>query len=961
MDKNNRFVKLLLFPSGMDDYVIIYGFSTNTDRKEYQWRKHIVPKSRQIICTAILSYDEADKFEYELTTQGKVKIGDVVFSSPQLIKRPVVLYNTGDTAERNPVSKCGQLIEYWEIDKEAQLKKIQTAYNTDGKQLFNDIKLLLSWATQECGIDFTAESHKFGNYEHYEISPFAIAFDIEFNKALENKQISVIRKQNTDTEAIVNCIAYHHGRCLINKIRVFPAYETRLMFSSDEPMTHVTINIWDAQHGNLLYTNDIILITSIGLSMELGATPYRISDPWSQKILESSSNRCELIKDKIETVRRISSVTNFQIQSSSSNCIDIAFSSAHRFLSPYKKQQTQGAFIRNKGNDGEIESFLKIMEYIDQNSVSQVIIADPYFSVQAAMKMLGRINRTNIHIDIITSLCEINPDTGETADIRTVCKTFLKHNVPLLPPNLSVSNLQRGNKPVFHDRYLLRIHSDGRIDGFLLSNSLNSMGQFYPFVIAPLEYDVCLDVYDYLNWMCDPDAQSKEQKKSRIICEVWYDSNSKLRSSTAPVFRVPLMSKWLDKWCDSESKLSIPKNELSQAVSAIWGYWILQKEEACLLLSVLGTIQHPWDVRNLAEELRHVECAQNEFLTAFPTLASQVEKKQKHLEKGIDSQEYTVWSLLSGHSQPDTQGFHKLLDHAGHIWYSGDSWITGGYRLMLALNPALFIEVLEKTSSPLMFDVLATYMIFYPWSDSVFQATANSHNSCLSILAAEYIFCKFVDTKLSPGQIQSLFNQLPPSIRISQTAYLLSRITFVSRTTRMENTLTDLWYTLRTALLQYCSTDFNSSSDETCRTALRWLYDCEEISCCKLHLDLAELITDSNAKYLVLDKAIRVMTDSLLHSKYERDLSENILLLLNAMDQRHGSSSEQLILGKIVKWEFFEAAVEPELKTYNFAKWNEAYVRAQWQIKLLRIFHVKYPDAEKTAKWLSVWDDLFSS
>ena len=128
---------------------------------------------------------------------------------------------------------------------------------------------------------------------------------------------------------------------------------------------------------------------------------------------------------------------------------------------------------------------------------------------------MARISNRDIQIEVITSLCKTNPDNGEVEEINQSqrLQEFLEKNTHILHPKLLVWNLTRGGKQVFHDRYLIRYHKNGKIDGFLLSNSLNSMGQFYPFVIAPMDYDVCLEVMEYLNEIRDSDVQKKKIKK----------------------------------------------------------------------------------------------------------------------------------------------------------------------------------------------------------------------------------------------------------------------------------------------------------------------------------------------------------------------------------------------------------------------------------------------------------------
>lgn len=65
--------------------------------------------------------------------------------------------------------------------------------------------------------------------------------------------------------------------------------------------------------------------------------------------------------------------------------------------------------------------------------MDRVILADPYFSVSAAEKLLTRIPRTNLQLDIITCLGMTDPDTGKASDICKEYEKFLFSNAKLLP------------------------------------------------------------------------------------------------------------------------------------------------------------------------------------------------------------------------------------------------------------------------------------------------------------------------------------------------------------------------------------------------------------------------------------------------------------------------------------------------------------------------------------------------
>jgi hypothetical protein len=957
MEKENRFIKLLMISVSENESVLLYGFSSAVNQEPYPWRQRKVCKTNRSICTAILPFDEAEKFERGLTEQGVLLIGAISFSSPELVARPAVLSNDGHMKEPGPISDFMHLTEFWNVRKEETFQKIKGALHTDGKELYREVQSLFHWAEQECGADFLRYGYRFGNFEHFQRPPAHNCFEIVTHKELGLKKTTIKKKTVFSKDLIVNCSAEHRGRWLINQTKIFPSEEDHLEFTANEPMSRVIIWIWDSENGNLIFSEDLTLMMGISINMNYSSPAYKISDPWTKKLLMSASNRSNVVMQKIESVTRSTPDRAITIRSDTANIIDTAMEEANTLFSGYRREQCCGAFIANAGKDGEINSFLKVREYIEQSSVKTVVIADPYFSVQAAAKLLTRISRTDVRIDVITCLGMTDPDTGEESDVCTACRKFLADHAGVFHNNLSVCNLRRGNKPVFHDRYLIRYHDNGKIDGFLLSNSLNAMGQAYPFVIAPMEHEVCLEVCDYINWMRDPAIQEQQKKAERIICDVLFDSDVK-PALPAKITQTPTLSSvWLSPWYyEEDSKLSIPKDELPVVVSAIWNHWEDEKEDICRVLGEIGATTYPWSARDLAETIQKIDGAADAFLTKFPAIAREKEKFIRHDRKGVNSPEYMLWALLSGHAKPSRQGFHLVFEQSGHIWYSEESWLYGGYWLMLELDPASFVALLEETNSPLIFDVLAARMLFYPWSETLYLTALKADHLCVQLLCAEWIFYLIKEEKLSNDQVYELMMKLTPEVRILQTMRLLSQIAFCMRVSRKANPSVEQCGTLREWLLDTAAEDIPQCSEEKWKTAVYWLYDCEVCSYCKLYLNLAERVSDLPIKNHLLQKATKIAQMDILDCSYEKDVSELIELYLYGMSLLHGDAAEKEILGKVVDWNVFETATEPELKNYAYDRWRYAYIRAKRQMQLLYMYKNSHPQAAKVTKWIDNWE-----
>ena len=194
---------------------------------------------------------------------------------------------------------------------------------------------------------------------------------------------------------MVNCAAEHRKRWLINQTKLLPAEESSVEFTAKESMSRVVVQIWDGETGELLFARDLSMMLGVNLEMNFDSSSYHVRDAWTKKLLQSASNRKREIEEKIEKVDRVTTDRTVSVKSSFHTEIDTSLETGRRLLTDYRKTRCLGAFIPNTGKDGEIDSFLKIRKYLADSTVDRVILADPYFSVSAAEKLLTRIPRTN--------------------------------------------------------------------------------------------------------------------------------------------------------------------------------------------------------------------------------------------------------------------------------------------------------------------------------------------------------------------------------------------------------------------------------------------------------------------------------------------------------------------------------------------------------------------------------------
>lgn len=108
-----------------------------------------------------------------------------------------------------PVVEYAYLKELWNVQKEALFQEILHSFGTDGKELYRDVQDLIQWCQEECGIDFSSQGHRFGNFEHYQSAPLGTGFKILTHKELELKKVTIQKTEVFSRELVVNCAAEH--------------------------------------------------------------------------------------------------------------------------------------------------------------------------------------------------------------------------------------------------------------------------------------------------------------------------------------------------------------------------------------------------------------------------------------------------------------------------------------------------------------------------------------------------------------------------------------------------------------------------------------------------------------------------------------------------------------------------------------------------------------------------------
>ena len=312
-----------------------------------------------------------------------------------------------------------------------------------------------------------------------------------------------------------------------------------------------------------------------------------------------------------------------------------------------------------------------------------------------------------------------------------------------------------------------------------------------------------------------------------------------------------------------------------------------------------------------------------------------------------------LWALLNGKARPSPQGYHLLIDRAGHIHLRGLTWLNCGYHMMLKLDIAGFLTLLSQLRSPMMFDTLAFQMAISPLDRELYCAAACSELLYVRLLSAEWLFNAIRDERSQFEVAREIWNRFEPDVRALQEAIVLSNVVFHVRTRRLESEAQ--WQAIQEVLLSKLASDLPACSGEVINTALDWLHDSNAVSRAVLLMALAERMENSHPQKQLLARAEPILKREIQDCQTASDIPRSIGLYLNCVDALYGENAENHIFKDILDWNTFEDATEPELQNYDYHRSRNAFILAQRQIQILEGMLVKWPESEKAKAWLNAW------
>lgn len=799
----NIYYKLFLVKKDENRSVLLYGYGLPDQNREREWRSRCISKKLKLYqVTCVMTEKQSLEFQNCLMEQEHVVINDTFNFQGKFMRRPdTIFYPKEDFCDKNEglLKTVSKATEFWRIDKPSLLMQLKDVYPEESKQR-KEINEVLECISKETTLSFLRNSAgRLGNIEIYYPNTESENFEWSVIKSKDSntrafvaKGITLRKKKTIAYDVWVNCCFSNAGRCTLNEMQEMKSTEMEIKFSGEEAVSGIKISIWNKETGKLVYLDDVGLMREVHLSLQLeNNTTYLIHDKWTQK-LEKTFGKSKEKEKKLKEVKSIKKETKPEISHIGNFAEDPWHESdnlAQQIVKPYVIEKTKGTFCK-KVSEGEceIDSFQQVIKLINMSNVEKVIIVDPYISVIAIQKYFTRITNTSVDILVVTSLSNINPDKEENAawdgNYVDKVKDFLKENVAGMHKHIKLINVTRNGKTAIHDRYLVQLLEDGSIEGYLLSNSLNSAGQNFSFVIAPMEKEVVYQVLEYIEEISDSELQLEKSKKERLDVEVLWEAPTQENRKQEYIDALP-KPKWEQEMEESYSRKEVL--ELNELFCKGWDKTEETAKETILKLSWYLYYSNQYHTEECVTWLRENKINLNRFIQLSENIASELEQVEETYErKNYDSVNHEQYSVRLAFTKEKKEAVkinaEYLLQLGIHICYINSEYLYCLYRIVYALDRKKFIILMQSLRSPLMLSILVEEMQFKSGLQyEVYKEMLNSKFIWVRKLAYYYFHKYFLD-ELKEGrtikQEYSRYLKNNTDISVYQYACCIQQISF---------------------------------------------------------------------------------------------------------------------------------------------------------------------------------------
>jgi len=381
----------------------------------------------------------------------------------------------------------------------------------------NDLANILLLLKDELNLPFDNDyARKFGNFESHDLS---VAMDLSISIDLLNS------KRSKTGRAFIRIAKKAPLLDKLQKLHVICREKQDVIFQKlvsldkgvavteldglPEDSSELECWVFD-ESGGVIYQEHHHYFTTIGMNMGLGGRQVNLQD----KLTERADKSSKRLGQKASVVTRTNTERSV-----------IQFNNTVNEYKNFNDQmrQFQSDLFHEKGSDkwfgSSIECEIDVIKHFQNilggGKAKKAILVDPFFGADAFERFVTRVEESKLELTILTSLSEINSDTGEKLLAGSKPIDELKNSIQnvkeIVNCNLRLVNVSQGSsKQAFHDRYLVVYPFDELPIVYMLSNSINKMSGNWPFCMSKLEPAIARHVREYIELLCEGKDNSRE-------------------------------------------------------------------------------------------------------------------------------------------------------------------------------------------------------------------------------------------------------------------------------------------------------------------------------------------------------------------------------------------------------------------------------------------------------------------
>ena len=371
------------------------------------------------------------------------------------------------------------------------------------------LEAVLSVLQDELNLPFKSSyAARLGNFEIFDLHgwldgprPFLIEVVRDPTTSRSGPQIMQICRtppfaKNTQTAHLVGRVA---GDVIVDRLIELPADEQRTAVAVPDLLDQFDFRLFDAD-GIALHFEHSTFMNRIGFVLSPIGRQMTIEDDLSTRAKQKGSALVAQASTTVSTSPRRSMIGAPVKGSWRRFAEDIEDLVAAHLPTPSEDKWFP------QGIEGEVGAISHLNHLLNGGNIHSAVLVDPWFGADSVRRFVLRLGSQNVHLTVVTSWTNIDPDTGGALDVTSdpteKLEVALRQVQPFLNPRPSIVNLVDGKDQAFHDRYLLLYPHEGPAKAFLLSNSINKMAGNWPFSMSLFSPDVSRKVQRYIEGLC---------------------------------------------------------------------------------------------------------------------------------------------------------------------------------------------------------------------------------------------------------------------------------------------------------------------------------------------------------------------------------------------------------------------------------------------------------------------------